>query len=376
LLGRIAPGIVNSLFPANGLGALYALSQLGLVLFMFLVGLEVRPGLLRGSTRSVLAASWASILAPFLLGASLAWDLYPRLGGGVARLPFVLLLGAAMGITAFPVLARILADRKLMHTRVGMYAISCAVFDDITAWCLLAVITVIARPGGSENALFLRFAGLIGYVLAMAFVIRPALRRFLAPSETSGLGRFAAAMVLLFLSVWTTETLGVHALFGAFMAGIVIPKGGNLEEELRSRLESTNQVLLLPLFFVYTGLQTNFYLLNSIELWAACALIVMVAVGSKLVVSATLGRRSGMSWRESLAVGVLVNSKGLVELVILNVGRDLHILSPTLFSMMVIMALVTTVMTAPLLDWVVPGRLASVPLRESVVSVQQPCLDG
>jgi Kef-type K+ transport system membrane component KefB len=375
-LGRIAPGILNSLFPANGLGAIYVVSQLGLVLFMFLVGLEVRPGFLRGSTRSVLAASQASILAPFLLGGSLAWGLYPRLGGGVARLPFVLFLGAAMGMTAFPVLARILADRKLMHTRAGMYAISCAVFDDITAWCLLAVITVIARPGGSENALFWRFAGLIGYVLAMVFIVRPALSRLSVSSEASSLGRFAGTMILLLLSVWTTETLGIHALFGAFMAGIVMPKGGSLEEELRSRLESANQVLFLPLFFAYIGLRTNFYLLNSIELWAACGLVVIVAVGSKLLVSASLGRRSGMSWRESLAVGVLVNTKGLVELVILNVGRDLHILSPTLFSMMVIMALVTTVMTAPLLDWVVPQHVAWVPLRESVVSVQQPCLDG
>jgi Kef-type K+ transport system membrane component KefB len=242
-----------------------------------------------------------------------------------------------MGITAFPVLARILADRKLMHTRVGMYAISCAVFDDITAWCLLAVVTVIARPDRPQNALFWRFAGLIGYALAMVFLIRPALRRLSAPSEASSLGRSAAAMILLLLSVWTTETLGVHALFGAFMAGIVMPKGSKLEEELRGRLETATQVLLLPLFFAYTGLRTNFDLLYSIELWGLGGLIVMVALGSKLLVSARFVRASGMSWRESLAVGVLVNSKGLVELVILNVGRDLHILSPTLFSMMVIM---------------------------------------
>lgn len=354
LLGRISPAIMNGLFPAGGLGSLYALSQLGLVLFMFLVGLEVRPGSLRGSAKSVVVASQASIVAPFLLGGILAWGLYPRLGSGAPRLPFVLFLGAAMGITAFPVLARILADRKLMHTRVGVFAISCAAFDDLTAWCLLAVITLIARPEAIQNQLPWRFAALIGYVLAMVFLVRPALRRLLPASEAPGLGRFGAAMILLLLSVWATEALAVHALFGAFLAGIVMPKGGKLEEELRHGLESVTAVLLLPLFFAYTGLRTSIGLLNSVELWLLCGLIVMVAVGSKLLVSAVIVRASGMPWRESLAVGVLVNTRGMVELVILNVGLDLHILSPTLFSMMVIMALATTLMTTPLIDRILP----------------------
>lgn len=354
LLGRISPAIMNGLFPAGGLASLYALSQLGLVLFMFLVGLEVRPGSLRGSAKSVVVASQASIVAPFLLGGILAWGLYPRLGSGAPRLPFVLFLGAAMGITAFPVLARILADRKLMHTRVGVFAISCAAFDDITAWCLLAVITLIARPEAVQNPLAWRFAALIGYILAMVFLVRPALRRLLPASAAPGLGGFGATMILLLLSVWVTEALAVHALFGAFLAGIVMPKGGKLEEELRDRLESVTLVLLLPLFFAYTGLRTSIGLLNSVQLWLLCGLIVVVAVGSKLLVSAVIVRASGMPWRESLAVGVLVNTKGLVELVILNVGLDLHILSPTLFSMMVIMALATTLMTTPLIVWILP----------------------
>ena len=354
LLGRISPAIMNGLFPADGRGSLYALSQLGLVLFMFLVGLEVRPGSLRGSAKSVVVASQASIVAPFLLGGMLAWELYPRLGNGSPRLPFVLFLGAAMGITAFPVLARILTERKMMHTRVGVFAISCAALDDLTAWCLLAVITVIARPEASQSPLPWRFAALIGYILTMVLLIRPALRRWLPASAAPGLGRLGAAMILLLLSVWATEALAVHALFGAFLAGIVMPKGGKLEEGLRDRLESVTLVLLLPLFFAYTGLRTSVGLLNSVELWLLCGLIVVVAVGSKLLVSAVIVRASGMPWRESLAVGVLVNTKGLVELVILNVGLDLHILSPTLFSMMVIMALATTLMTTPLLNWILP----------------------
>ena len=353
-LGRISPAMMNGLFPAGGLGSLYALSQLGLVLFMFLVGLEVRPGSLRGSAKSVVIASQASIMAPFLLGGVLAWSLYPRLGNGAPRLPFVLFLGVAMGITAFPVLARILADQKLTHKRVGMFALSCAAIDDVTAWCLLAVITVIARPEANQNPLPWRFAALIGYILAMVFLVRPALRRLLPASATPDLARFGAAMIFLLLSVWATEALAVHALFGAFLAGIVMPKGGQLQEGLRDRLESVTLVLLLPLFFAYTGLRTSIALLNSVELWLLCGLIVMVAVGSKLLVSGVIVHASGMPWRESLAVGVLVNTRGLVELVILNVGLDLHILSPTLFSMMVIMALATTLMTTPLIDWILP----------------------
>ena len=353
-LGRISPAMMNGLFPAGGLGSLYVLSQLGLVLFMFLVGLEVRPGSLRGSAKSVIIASQASIMAPFVLGGVLAWSIYPRLGNGAPRLPFVLFLGAAMGITAFPVLARILADCKLTHTRVGMFALSCAAIDDVTAWCLLAVITVIARPEANQNPLPWRFAALIGYILAMVCLVRPALRRLLPASATPDRARFGAAMIFLLLSVWATEALAVHALFGAFLAGIVMPKGGQLQEGLRDRLESVTLVLLLPLFFAYTGLRTSIALLNSVELWLLCALIVTVAVGSKLLVSGVIVHASGMPWRESLAVGVLVNTRGLVELVILNVGLDLHILSPTLFSMMVIMALATTLMTAPLIDWILP----------------------
>jgi len=353
-LGRISPAMMNRLFPAGGLGSLYALSQLGLVLFMFLVGLEVRPGSLRGSAKSVIVASQASIMAPFLLGGVLAWSLYPRLGNGAPRLPFVLFLGAAMGITAFPVLARILADCKLTHTRVGVFALSCAAIDDVTAWCLLAVITVIARPEANQNRLPWRFAALVGYILAMVFLVRPALRRLLPASATPDRARFGAAMIFLLLSVWATEALAVHALFGAFLAGIVMPKGGQLQEGLRDRLESVTLVLLLPLFFAYTGLRTSIALLNSVELWLLCGLIVMVAVGSKLLVSGAIVHASGMPWRESLAVGVLVNTRGLVELVILNVGLDLHILSPTLFSMMVIMALVTTLMTTPLIKRILP----------------------
>jgi Kef-type K+ transport system membrane component KefB len=359
LLGKISPAAMNGLFPAASLGPLYALSQLGLVLFMFLVGLDVRPDAARGSARSVIVTSWASIAAPFVCGAILAWKIYPYLGSGVPRFPFVLFLGAAMSITAFPVLARILADRKLTQTRAGMFAISCAAVDDVTAWCLLAVITVVSRPEASHTPLTWRFAELGLYTIGMLFLVRPALRRLRPASEPLSPGWFTAAMIFLLVSVVATEALGVHALFGAFLAGIVMPRSGKLEAEFRGHLESVTLVLLLPLFFAYTGLRTSIGLLNTADAWLLCGLIVLVAVASKFVVSAACVRASGMPWRESMAIGILVNTRGLVELVILNVGLDLHILSPTLFSMMVIMALATTVMTGPLLDWIYPRHLAA-----------------
>lgn len=355
LLGRISPGTMNALFPTAGLGPLYALSQLGLVLFMFLVGLDVRPGAARGSAVSVVFTSLSSIGAPFLCGGILAWNLYPHLGTGTSRFAFVLFLGAAMSITAFPVLARILADRKLMHSRAGVFAISCAAVDDVTAWCLLAIITVIARPEANHGPLSLRFAALGLYILVMLFLIRPLLRRLLPANAPVTLGWFGAAMIFLLSSVCATEALGVHALFGAFLAGIVMPKGGKLEAEFRGHLESVTVVLLLPLFFAYTGLRTSIGLLNTAGAWWLCGLILLVAVASKFLVSAACVRASGMPWRESLAVGVLVNTRGLVELVILNAGLDLHILSPTLFSMMVIMALATTLMTGPVIGRILPA---------------------
>jgi len=360
LLGKFAPQAMNALFAPNGVGPLYALSQVGLVLFMFLVGLEVQPGILRKSAKAVVLASLASIAAPFACGGIIAQALYSRLGDGAPKLPFVLFLGSAMGVTAFPVLARILAERKLSNTLVGMLSISCAAVNDVVAWCLLAVITVVARPDVIQIGLAARFAGLGLYVLVMALVVRPAMRRLIPPEEAPGSGRFAVVMILLLASVWTTEALSIHALFGAFLMGVVMPKSPLLEKRMRQRLEPVTLALLLPLFFAYTGLRTSVGLLNSAELWLLAGLVIIVAVGSKFVVSALCIRAAGIDWRESFAVGALVNTRGLVELVILNVGLDLHILSPTLFSIMVIMALATTFMTPPLLSWIYSERQAPI----------------
>jgi len=358
LLGRIAPQVMQGLFAPASLGPLYALSQVGLILFMFLVGLEMDPGMLRRSAKSAILASQASLVAPFVCGAILAAALYSRLGTGVPRLPFVLFFGAAMGITAFPVLARILAERKLWNTRVGMIALSCAAVNDIGAWCLLAVITVVAQPGATHWPLALRFAALGAYLFIMVGLVKPALLRFFPADMPLSPDRFAVVVILLLSSVWATEVLEIHALFGAFLAGVVMPKNDLLESALRQRVESVTLVLLLPLFFVYNGLRTSIALINGRDLWLICGLIIGVAVSSKLLVTAVCLRAGGIAWRESLAVGALVNARGLVELVILNVGLDLHIISPALFSMMVIMAVTTTFMTPPLVSWIHPDPYA------------------
>jgi Kef-type K+ transport system membrane component KefB len=255
-----------------------------------------------------------------------------------------------MSITAFPVLARILAERNLLRSRVGLIAISCAAVDDVTAWCLLALLVVKVRAGGG-TPLWLTLGGLLAYVALMVWLVRPLLARSRAfERPTISPDTLAFVLLFVFLSAWTTERLGIHALFGAFFAGVILPKGERLRHSVVSKLETLTNVLLLPLFFAFTGLRTSVKLLAGPKLWFYCVLIILVAVAGKLAGCVFPLRRAGTSWREALSVGVLMNTRGLVELVILNVGLDLGVISPTLFSMMVIMALVTTLMTSPLLS--------------------------
>lgn len=350
LLGWLAPSALAFIFPPQGLGALYSLSQIGLVLFMFQVGLDLNLSELRRMGRAVVFTSNVSILMPFLAGVGLAFFLHPRLSNpNVPVFNFALFIGTAMSITAFPVLARILAERKLLRSRVGVIAISCAAVDDITAWCLLALLSVKVNSG-TPNQLWFTLGGLVVYVALMILVVRPLLARQPAfKKETLSTAALAFVLLLAFFSALTTEVLGIHALFGAFFAGVMLPKSENLVRSVVSKLETFN-IVLLPLFFAFTGLRTSITLLNEMNLWAYCFLIIMVAVAGKFLGCVLAVRRSGINWREAFSVGVLMNTRGLVELVILNIGLDLGLISPTLFSMMVIMALVTTFMTSPLLD--------------------------
>jgi Kef-type K+ transport system membrane component KefB len=358
LLGWLAPNISSAVFPPESLGHLNSLSQLGLLIFMFLVGLELDLGHLRELGRAAVMTSQVSIIVPFVLGATFAIYLYPRLSDpGVSFVGFALFMGAAMSVTAFPVLARILTESNMLRTRVGSVAIACAAVDDVTAWCLLAGITVIVRASSVELPVWLTVSGLALFVLLMGLVVRPALRRLeMVYEKRRTLTQDLIAIILLVVlaSGWITETLGVHALFGAFLAGVVMPRHGRLSTELSQKFEALIVVLLLPIYFALTGLRSSIFLISDSRMWFYCAVIIVLAVAGKLGGSMLSARLNGMSWRESAAVGVLMNTRGLVELVILNIGLDLGILSPALFSIMVLMALVTTLMTTPLLRWVYP----------------------
>ena len=361
LLGWAAPGVSARLFPAESLGFLNSISQVGLLIFMFLVGLELDPKLLRGKSHTAVVTSHASIVAPFFLGALLSLLLYPRFSDdSVTFTGFALFMGAAMSVTAFPVLARILTERGLTKTRVGAVAIACAAVDDVTAWCILAGVVAVVRSGTGALPLWITLAGSAAFVAVMLGLVRPVLARVEGAYHRRGKltqDLLGGVLLLGLASAWVTEYLGIHALFGAFLAGAVMPKGERFVHALTDKLEDLTVVLLLPLFFAFTGLRTAFGLVEGAEMWGYAALIILVAVAGKWGGSTLAARFTGMTWREAGAVGVLMNTRGLMELVILNIGLDIGVISPALFAMMVLMALVTTFMTSPLLEWIYPARM-------------------
>jgi Kef-type K+ transport system membrane component KefB/nucleotide-binding universal stress UspA family protein len=358
LLGWAAPELSAFVFPTASLAHLNTLSQVGLVMFMFLVGLEFDPKLLRGRGHAAVVTSHVSIIAPFFLGSILALHLYPQLSDtSVSFQGFALFMGAAMSVTAFPVLARILAERSLMRTKVGAVTIACAAVDDVTAWSILAVVIALVRAHALETPLWLTLLGSLAYVAAMLLVVRPALRRLEAGYHHRG--RFtqdmlALVLLLVLASAWTTEWLGIHALFGAFVFGAVMPKDRGLVHDIGAKLEDFTVVFLLPLFFANAGLRTSLGLIDNPEMWGFFGLIMLVAVAGKFGGSTLSARITGLSWREASALGVLMNTRGLMELVILTIGLEIGVISPALFTMMVMMALVTTAMTTPVLQWLYP----------------------
>jgi Kef-type K+ transport system membrane component KefB len=354
LLGWIAPSISEQLFPAGSLGALYVLSQLGLILFMFHIGLEVDPSAIRRHGRTAIIVSNTSIVVPFVLGVGLAlWILRPLASAGGSGTGFALFTGVAMSITAFPVLARILAERGLFNTRVGVLAIACAAVDDVSAWCVLAVIVAIVKSG-TNGSLVRSFIGLALYTVTIVWVVRPLAEKWFRSSAAATATRLPAALLILLASALATEYLGVHALFGAFMAGLVMPRDESFRTGLSASIAPLSTTLLLPVFFAYTGLRTSFGVVRGGRMWLYLAAILVVAILGKLVSSMIAARMNGLPWRESAALGVLLNTRGLVELVILNVGYDLGVISKGMFTLMVIMALLTTLMTVPLLSWIYP----------------------
>jgi Kef-type K+ transport system membrane component KefB len=373
LLGWAAPAASAFLFPASSLPVLQLLSQIGVVLFMFVVGLELEPRHLRGKAQTAIAVSHFSIVVPFTLGVALALGLYTRYAPpGVPFTAFALFCGIALSITAFPVLARILADRRLTNTPLGATAITCAAVDDVTAWSILAFVVAITEAGRALQTLAAIVSLSAAFVAFMVFAGRPLLRRVVRAVYTDdALSKEHLAIVLLtvLLSALYTELTGIHALFGAFVAGVVMPDQGSFRAALRARLESVSSVFLLPLFFVITGLRTSVGLLDDVAAWTVCLLIIAVATAGKMGGTIVAARWTGLAWRDALALGALMNTRGLMELVALNVGYDLGILTPEIFTMMVLMALVTTALTGPLLSlsvaWGRQGAVAPAPAARS-----------
>jgi len=317
---------------------------------MFLVGLELNPALLKQRAHATVATSHASILAPFILGALLSLLLYPRVStSDVSFTSFALFMGVSMSITAFPVLARILTDYRMSRTRLGVLALSCAAIDDVTAWCLLAFVVGIAKAELGQG-LFVA-AGAVAFITFMFLLGRPILQRVAVRWAGEAQSRVVTTVVFvaLLLSSLTAEVIGIHAIFGAFLLGAVIPHDSALARALTRQLEQVVTILLLPAFFALTGMRTRIDLLYEPWQWLICAVIIVTAVVGKFGGTLLAGRLTGLRWREAAILGTLMNTRGLMELIVLNVGLDLHVITPTLFAMMVLMALVTTMMTAPVL---------------------------
>jgi Kef-type K+ transport system membrane component KefB len=358
--GALAPGVQAFVLPREIAPHLGVIAQVGVILFMFLVGLELDTRLLRKRSEATVAISHASIVVPFVLGSTLALWLYPKVSSrDVGFTGFALFMGVSLSVTAFPVLARILSDRGLTRTRLGTMALACAAVDDATAWCLLAFVVSIVRAEASSSLVTLGLTVL--YVGAMIAIVRPLVGRFVRRQELLGnVGRGAASAAFLALlgSALVTEAIGIHALFGAFLLGAIVPHDSLLARELTHRIEDLVIVLLLPIFFAFTGLRTQIGLLETASDWLLCLLIIAVACAGKFGGSAIAGRLTGLGWREASSLGVLMNTRGLMELVVLNVGLDLGVISPRLFAMLVIMAVVTTLLTAPLLSLLERGSSA------------------
>ena len=358
LFGLAAPGAWHALFPPESLGYLNALSQAGLVIFMFLVGVRVDFAEMRRHSSLAVVTSNISIILPLLMGLGLAAYLFPRYGSG-DPLAFALFIGTAMSVTAFPVLARILTERNLLNTRLGSIAIACAAVDDITAWILLATIVAITKHDQDTRPLWLMLVYLAGYGLVM-FALRRILNVWSRRIHERKLALDATMLfvVIALLSGAIGEWIGIHALVGAFAAGLVTPR--HFRAQLIDKLEAITLLILIPLFFALTGIRTNLLFTGGSRVWIDLALILIVAMASKWGGTMAGARLKGMDWREACQLGLMMNTRGLVGLVVLNVGLERGILSPTLYSMMVFMALVTTFMAAPLMDLVARAKPAAV----------------
>ena len=368
LLGWLAPDVSVALFPADSLGPLNMLGQIGVILFIFLVGLKLDLANVWVRGRAVLVIASTSMAVPLILGTGLAMYLYPSLSDtGVTPTVFTLFIGVAMGVTALPVLARILEESRLSETPIGTVTLATAALKDVTAWCLLAGVMALNTHTAVPGALVLTLIATGLFVFVMLSLV-PRVFHFLEVRYRHS-RRFTDAMLALILltlvgSAWMTEWFGVHALFGAFLAGVALPKGSDLVSEVPAKLEGVTTVILLPIFFASTGLRTNVGLIYGTDLWIYFGLILLVAVVGMWGGTTLAARCTGMSWAESTTIGILMNTRGLMEIVILTIGRDMGVISSTVFAMMLLMTLATTCMTAPLLRWCRPDQVRLPPTSQ------------
>jgi Kef-type K+ transport system membrane component KefB len=369
LLGQLWPSAYHFLLPQESAPYLGILAKVGVVLFMFLVGLEFDPSLLAGNGHRSVSIALTSKAVPFVLGSLLALGLYPVYSNSsVPFTVFSLFIGVSLSVTAFPVLARILSDRHAQRTSLGATALACAAIDDVGAWFMLALVIAIATA--QVAGLVWTAFGLGAFLLVIAFVSRPFLRWLSAREEKNegpmSIDTLAILTVLLLAAATTTEMLGLHALFGAFAVGVFVPHDSRLAIGLRDKLEDAVIVLFLPAFFAFTGMKTEIGLVASSADLPWLAGILAVAIVGKIGGTFTAAIANGYGWRASTALGLLMNTRGLMELIVLNVGLEMGLLNSTLFTMLVLMALITTFMTAPLLRltlgksgrWDLPGVAA------------------
>jgi len=351
LISTTFPSFAGFVFPKPSLGNLQMVSQVGLILFMFVIGMELDINIIRRKARSAVVISITSIVLPFALGAGLAYYLYNSFAPKDVPLhAFALFMGIAMSITAFPVLARIIRERGITNTKSGVLALTSAAMDDVTGWCLLAFVIAIAKSNGINHS-FYTLAEAVAYVLVMFLAVKPLLKRIKTnENNTVKQSTIAIVFILLLASAFTSEAIGIHALFGAFLVGIIMPVEWELRKLIINKIEDVSLILLLPIFFVLTGLRTQIGLLNDPSLWGTCLIIIAVAITGKFGGSFIAAKLSGEGTYESLAIGTMMNTRGLMELIILNIGYDLGILTPQIFTMMVLMALITTFLTSPVLN--------------------------
>jgi Kef-type K+ transport system membrane component KefB len=317
---------------------------------MFSLGARVDIGLMLRQSHKAIIVSFSGILLPLALGAGLAFSLYPRFAGPHATLlPFVLLVATAMAITAFPVLARLLAEKNMLDTRVGVLALTCAAVGDVVAWCLLALVVALTQADGRASSAVMTVGLTVLFASFMVAVVRPLLA-YAADHIPSNRLFISLSIILLLASAAVTSAIGIHPVFGAFLMGLILPRRAVVNEHISS-VDQANNGLFLPLYFVSSGLNTQIGLIHGLSLWLLCLLVLAIACFGKLVGSALATRWLGDTWREALTLGVLMNTRGLVELIVLNIGLQTGVLSPTLFAMLVIMAVVTTGMASPLLPW-------------------------